>query len=340
MDPVTQGAVGATAGQLVSTRREKITATILGMLSGMAPDLDVLIRSSTDPLLFLEYHRQFTHALIFIPIGALICASVFYAWFSRRQLSFARTYLFCFVGYATHAVLDACTTYGTLLFWPFSDQRVAWNSVSVVDPLFTVPVLLCVGLAAWTKLRGWAVVSAVYALTYLSVGFVQKERALVVAQDLAASRGHQPINLGVKPSFANIVLWKSVYEHEGKYYVDAIRVLNEKQAIEGVAVEKLDLARHFPWLDPNSQQARDVERFRWFSNQHLGLDPVDPQRIIDIRYSLIPNQVGGMWGITLDRQAGPEQHVGWNTNRPPPDQMGGHLSMLWSMIRGSYSVGG
>ena len=70
MDPITQGVVGAAASQLVSRRTEKIAAGVIGFLSGMAADLDVLISSSTDPLLFLEFHRHFTHSLIFIPLGA------------------------------------------------------------------------------------------------------------------------------------------------------------------------------------------------------------------------------------------------------------------------------
>jgi len=97
MDPLTQGAVGVTASQLVSTRKEKLMAAVMGFFSGMAADLDVLIKSSEDPLLFLEYHRHFTHALVFIPVGALICATVFYTLIPsfKRALSFSRVYLFC-----------------------------------------------------------------------------------------------------------------------------------------------------------------------------------------------------------------------------------------------------
>ena len=74
MDPISQGAIGALVPQVVS-RREKLRAfAVLGCLAGMAPDLDVFIDSSTDPLLFLEFHRQFTHALLFIPIGAALVA--------------------------------------------------------------------------------------------------------------------------------------------------------------------------------------------------------------------------------------------------------------------------
>ena len=71
MDPVSQAVVGASVPQAVSRKKHLVAATLFGALSGMAPDLDALIRSHTDPLMYLEYHRQFSHALVFIPIGSL-----------------------------------------------------------------------------------------------------------------------------------------------------------------------------------------------------------------------------------------------------------------------------
>ena len=68
---------------------------------------------------------------------------------ARKALSWRQTYLACLdTGYATHGLLDACTSYGTQLFWPFSDERVAWNNSSIVDPLFTLPILALVIAAA------------------------------------------------------------------------------------------------------------------------------------------------------------------------------------------------
>ncbi len=338
MDPLTQGVLGATAPQLVSRRAEKFAAACIGFFSGMAADLDVLISSSTDPLLFLEFHRHFTHALVFIPFGALICTIAFRwafkNWFKRNQLSFSRTYLFSFAGYATHAVLDACTTYGTQLFWPFSDMRVAWNNVSVIDPLFTLPLLVLLIFAVLKRSHRIAQLAAIYAFAYLGLGVLQNQRAAEVAEQLALSRGHQAINLGLKPSFANIVVWKSVYEHQGKYYVDAIRLLGSSKIYQGTSVEKLDIDRHFSWLSNDTQQAEDIERFRWFSNRHLALDPHNNQRIIDVRYSLIPNEVTGMWGITLDASKKSSDHVAWSTNRPKGRKALDKISELFDMVLG------
>lgn len=338
MDPITQGVVGATASQLVSRRIEKIAAGIIGFLSGMAADLDVLISSSTDPLLFLEFHRHFTHSLIFIPFGALVCTVVFRlvfrSWFRRNRLSFQRTYLFSIAGYATHAVLDACTTYGTQLFWPFSDMRVTWNTVSVIDPLFSLPLLIMLILALLKRSTGIAWLATGYAFFYLGLGVLQNDRVSDVAQELALSRGHVPSNLGVKPSFANLLVWKSVYEYQGHYYIDAIRMLGSNKVYQGTTVEKLDINTHFAWLDGGSQQARDIERFRWFSNQHLALDPNNENRIIDVRYSLIPNQVTGMWGITLDSSKGQADHVEWTTNRPKGQEAMKKTAELMDMVMG------
>ena len=76
MDPVSQGVVGAAFAQAAAKRTTLATVAWYGALGGMAPDLDVLFQSPTDPILFLEFHRQFTHSLVFIPIGALLVFAV------------------------------------------------------------------------------------------------------------------------------------------------------------------------------------------------------------------------------------------------------------------------
>ena len=61
MDPVSQGILGASFSQS-AVQNKKLLGLVgfIGFMSGMAPDLDILIRSQEDPLLFLEFHRQFT----------------------------------------------------------------------------------------------------------------------------------------------------------------------------------------------------------------------------------------------------------------------------------------
>ena len=314
MDPLSQGVLGAAAPQAAS-KKDAALAAALGLLSGMSPDLDVLISSDTDPILFLAYHRQFTHALIFIPIGGLICAVLLYGLFARRRLSFARTYLFCTLGYATHGLLDACTSYGTQLFWPFSTMRVAWHNISIIDPLFTVPIALCVVVGALRKSNRWGRFALLWALMYLGFGVVQRERAEAFGREIASTRGHEPVVVEAKPSFGNLLLWKSIYAYADHYYIDAIRVGRESKVFPGEVVAKLDLARDFPWLDPESQQARDVERFRWFSAGFLAKSDAMDGLIVDMRYSMLPNSAKALWGILLSEDAEPDAHVGYRVMR-------------------------
>ena len=137
MDPLTQGLVGAALPQCFASRDTLRRASVTGFAAGCAADLDVLIRSSEDPLLFLDFHRHFSHSLIFIPVGGLLAAIPMY-FLLWRNLSFKKTVLFATLGYGTHGLLDACTSYGTQLLWPFSSLRVAWNNVAVVG-LFLYP---------------------------------------------------------------------------------------------------------------------------------------------------------------------------------------------------------
>ncbi len=310
MDPISQGSLGATLAQSGSSKEKIKAATLLGCFGGLAPDLDILIFSPTDPLLFLEFHRQFTHALIFIPFGALLVAAVLHRWLGKG-LTFRESYLFCLLGYATHGLLDTCTTYGTQLLWPFSDMRVAWNNVSIIDPILTLPILGLV-IVGFRRRNPWLGRAAfAWALIYLSLGVYQRERAIDAGYELAASRGHEPIRLEAKPGFAQLLLWKVVYETDSSFHVDAVRVGMQTRFFPGDSTEVLDLKRHFPWLNEDTQQARDVERFRWFSNDYLGIDPKVPGRIIDVRYSVVPNEIEALWAIDLDPNKTAEEHIEW-----------------------------
>ena len=328
MDPLSQAALGAAAALVVSRPKQMRWSAALGAGSGMAPDLDVFIRSSSDPLLFLEYHRQFTHALIFIPIGALLCTLIARPLI-RNAISNRAVFRFCLLGYGSHGLLDACTSYGTQLLWPFSDLRIAWNNVSVVDPLFTLPLLIGVVVAALRKSPRWTQFAAVWAVGYLLLGVGQRERAESVGAELAASRGHAPSELVAKPAFGNLLLWKTIYEHDEHFYVDAARLGLRATTFPGQSTRKLDLLRDLPWLAPDSQQARDIERFRWFSKGQLALDRFGDDRIIDVRYSMVPNRIEALWGIQLDKAAATEAHARFFTSRSPSEE---HRSEILRML--------
>ncbi|GAB1256573.1 metal-dependent hydrolase [Aurantivibrio plasticivorans] len=330
MDPVTQGALGAAFAQLKGPNAKLSIAALLGAASGMAADLDVLIRSSTDPLLALQFHRHFTHSLLFIPFAALICASVFYWSLGRRWgLQFRAVLIWSALGYSTHALLDGCTSYGTQLFWPLSNTRYSWDIISVVDPLFTLPLLVGVLISIKTAKRFALIISLVWCGFYLGLGAVQHHRAVTIGEGIALQRGHEPARVEAKPSFGNLVVWKTVYEHGDRFYIDAVKPGFSSPSIwPGDSIEKLK-AEDFAWLGADSQQQKDIARFDWFSAGFTALSPEDPHQIVDVRYSMLPQDIDPLWGIRIKPDAHQDEHVEYFTSRGDSDTA---LRKLLSMI--------
>lgn len=315
MDLFTQGLLGASMAQSGSKQHETRLATGIGFFAGLVADADILIRSDNDPLLNIEFHRHFTHSLFFVPFGALIAAMLLWL-FLRKRLAFSRIYLFALLGYCLSGVLDAFTSYGTHLLWPLNDERVALNMISVVDPVFTLILLTAVIVAFRKHAQRAAQIGLLLAGVYLTFGWVQLQRAETIATDLAMGRGHEIDSLLVKPTLANLVLWRSIYETNGRLYVDAIRVglFAEPRIYEGESVEKFVLERDMSTLPESSTLAQDIKRFTMFSAGLVAIRPEQPNVLVDVRYANLPMQLSPLWGIEMDVTQ-PNQHAKYTVYR-------------------------
>ncbi len=330
MDPLTQGVVGAIAAQQITSKKKMFCAAIVGFFSGMAADLDILIRSSNDPFLALEFHRNFTHSIVFIPIGGLVCAITFYYLFLKRYgFGFKNTYFFSTAGYATHGLIDSCTSYGTQLFWPFSNYRVSWDIISIIDPLFTLPLLFLIFFSIFKKKKLYIYIATCWIFLYFLVGYIQHDRAIYIGKHLALSRGHNLIKINAKPSFANLLVWKVIYTTKTNFVVDAVKVGFNTKVYKGSEIEILNIKKEFPELNVNSQQAKDIERFKWFSDGYVARSKKFPNRIDDIRYSMLPNEISGLWGIEIDPYLNNKNHAKYVFNRAIK---GNAWKKLWKMI--------
>ena len=301
MDMLTHGLVGAALAHTAARREEARLAAGIGLLAGLAADADVLIGASGDPLLTVEYHRHFTHALVFIPVGALLASAVLWP-FLRRRLPFARLYLFALLGYSLSGFLDTCTSYGTYLLWPFVNERIAFHIIGVLDPLFTLLLLVAVAVAWWRRSHAAAVAGLAAAAVYLLFGVVQHQRADALAQELAASRGHRIERAVIKPTLANLMLWRSIYQSGGTYHVDAVRpgLLSDSRTYPGGSISHFVPDRDLPGMPAESTLARDIQRFTALSDGYVAIHPDRPDVLIDVRYSNLPNSVLPLWGIELD----------------------------------------
>lgn len=298
MDPLTQGLLGAAASQALLQHRLGRKAWLVGAVGGMLPDADVFIRSDSDPLLAIEHHRGFTHALAFIPIGGTVASL---PWLLRKKYRADWQPILggAVAGYATHGLLDACTTYGTQLFWPFSSVRVAWNVISIIDPIFTLILLIGVIASAWMMRRSPAVVALVLCLAYLGVGALQRDRALGVQTRLAEMRQHEPTRQAVFPTLGNLVVWRSLYESGDSLFADRIRVpfLAGASWQAGTFVEKTELDDVPADLRQHPRIRNDFERFAWFSDGWVAAAPDAPDVYGDVRYSLRTDGFDPIWGV-------------------------------------------
>ncbi len=333
MDPCTQGLLGASLAGSLAKKKELKVATICGGLGGLAPDLDVLIRSINDPLLFIEYHRHFTHSLAFIPFGGFFVALILY-FFLRNKISFKHIYFFSTLGILTHGLLDACTSYGTSLFWPFSDFRVAWNIVSIIDPVYTLSlsifVILCLKYKSIFLIRTGLILSTFY----LAIGFIQNERVLNYIKIVAKKNGHKIERILLNPTIGNIILWRTVYQSEDFYYINAVYMpfFSDPLIKSGIKLKVINKETVFPRLGNDSIQREDVRRFSYFSQDFIYLHPEYENVIADLRYGTLPYDVKSLWGIKINIQDR-DKHVIFKNLRNYDDKK---YNEFWEMLKGNF----
>ncbi len=153
MDTITHGIVGALIGKGFFSERNGRVATFAATAGAMFPDVDVVQEIfSSDPLAIVKYHRAITHSFIALPFFAALLA-----WLTRAGFAFAKKrwglrdweapswgilVLIYAIAIASHILLDAMTSFGTRIWYPFSQQRVAWDLLFIIDFSFTAIVLL------------------------------------------------------------------------------------------------------------------------------------------------------------------------------------------------------
>jgi membrane-bound metal-dependent hydrolase YbcI (DUF457 family) len=178
MDTVTHGIVGALFSKAYFSERHGRVATFAATLGAMFPDVDVVGEIvSRDPLSIIKYHRGITHSFVAMPFFAAALAWLT-RWIARRRGIEAPSQgvltLIYGVAIASHIVLDAMTSFGTRIWAPVSQQRVAWDLLFIIDFIFTALALLP-QVAAWIyrdreKSRGRAIrMWAVFTLGALAV---------------------------------------------------------------------------------------------------------------------------------------------------------------------------
>ncbi len=237
MDSLTHIALGAAVGTAVLGRKVGARAALWGAVCGTLPDLDVLVPYG-DPVRDFTFHRAESHSLFWLSV-----VSPFLAWIIARLqrsagASFREWWLLTWLALVTHPLLDSFTVYGTQLLLPFSDYPIGTGSVFIIDPLYTVPLI--VGVVAALRLRTvapdramrWNAAGLALSTLYLGWGLAAQAHVEGVVHRTLAATPLAHSRALVTPAPFNTLLWRVVVMDEGGYREGYYSLLDDSPYVQ------------------------------------------------------------------------------------------------------------
>ncbi len=287
MDTLTQIALGASVGELVLGKQTGNRAVLWGGVAGAIPDLDILARPFMDPLQYLVFHRSLTHSLLFTLFLSPLLGFLI-ARFYRHEAVTARNWAWLFFwALVTHIGLDCLTSYGTQVFWPFSHYRVAFSTIFVIDPLYSVPlglsVVILLLLRRNTQARRWVHALGLWGSTaYLMLTVFFKFQATTAFSRALEEQALPVLRLQTFPTALNSLLWRGVAETTGGYYEGLYSLFDSDQPIRFTFVP----ANHH-LIEPYRQQPA-LRRLIYFSQGFYAVQKTSDGFVVnDLRYGRV-----------------------------------------------------
>lgn len=297
MDSLTQIALGGAIGALIGGKKYGRKSVLIGAICGTIPDLDTFFLQDGDPITQLTEHRGLSHSFIFT-----ILATPAFAWcFSKiKKLGMAfkdrQLHLLIFFTFLTHILLDSVTIYGTQLFWPLDTSPIGLGSVFIIDPLYTVPLLL--GLAwflAYKTIKSIKIVLIISTL-YLAWGIAAQQYTYGLFQKSYNAPYTQVL---VQATPFNSFLWRVLVMKENGYEVGYYSVFDKDKTI------KFKNFNSKPSLLKGIEDTTSVERLKWFTKGFYKVKLNDDDVImIDLRMGYEPHDY--FFGFVIGKQEGKE----------------------------------
>ncbi len=201
-------------------------------------------------------------------------------------------YLLFFLSIFTHPLLDCCTAYGTQLFQPFSDYRVSWNIISVVDPLYTVPFLISLIVVSFSVRisnfrRKWLIFGLSWSVFYLfltSINYFYVKNTFKKSLDKA---GYKYNRLVISPTLLNNFYWRGVAEGDSEYYYAGYSIFDCSDYFENFTV--------FPKkqnIPPEYANNKDFQVLPWFANGFYIISEINENKyqFSDLRYGMFTDK--------------------------------------------------
>lgn len=339
MDSLTQIVLGAACGEAVLGRKIGNKALLFGAIGGTIPDLDVLVggllyNNEIDAMLF---HRGFMHSILFSILTSLLLGWLTFKLYNtgkRLHTTTQKDWLYLWLlSLFTHPILDCFTPYGTQLFVPFSNYRVAFNNIAVADPVYTLPFLVCMiilmffkrqssGRKLWLKLG--VGISSVYMLFTLG----NKLYIDNIFRKSLKESGINELRFSTQPAIFNNILWFGIAETETSYFVANYSLFDQKDRF--LNFKTIPKLRH---LKPS--EFNDIKNLAWFSNQYYNIYQDENSQYIynDLRYPLLDegNPNSSVFSLQIYKD---ENRLNMKPFEPKFDNFKEIMFNMWLRIKG------
>lgn len=330
MDSLSQIVLGGALAAAIAPPGHRRAALLAGAALGTLPDLDGLPLAllSDDPVVRMTWHRSVSHSLFVLPLVAW----ALWAWFRRRggrvAESPARWFWAMQLALVTHPVLDAFTVYGTQLWWPIPVPPTMWSSVFIIDPLYTVWLLVACGIAWWARERVVAqralLAGLVLSTAYLGWSLAAKAMVERDAAQALAARGLEHAPRFSVPMPFNTLLWRVVVMTPDGYLAGERSLVADRRpmAFRAYASDTGALAAvaAFP----------TVQRLAWFNHGFMRAKEVDGQLVLsDLRMGLEPDYI---FNFAVARRNSPTWRPIAPEQREYPWNAAGRLGGVWQRV--------
>lgn len=285
MDSVTQAVLGAGIQGALLGHVQGRKALLYGAVLATLPDLDVFVHYP-DPVSLMTYHRGFSHSIFVLTALAAVLSWLIRSRWPKAPYTGMRLFLTLWLVLVTHPLLDALTVYGTQLFWPIPWTPISGSAIFIIDPIYTLPLLVTVLIAMLVgptlTLRRWLTGALVFSTAYLGFGLAGRFMAENRVRAELQHEGLVPTQVLATPMPFNTLLWRVIAKMpDGKYYENIVGWLDGADPHERVQLP----------LNPDLAQSLSgqplFERLRWFTGDWLRYDAIgDALVVTDLRMGM------------------------------------------------------
>lgn len=321
MDSLSQLALGSAVGVAVLGRHAKVwKAALWGAVAGTLPDLDALIDFG-DPIRNMTYHRAESHSLLYLsllaPLLALLAVRL-----HGKEAGYHRWLLALWLALFTHPLLDWMTVYGTQLGLPFTDTPFGLGSIFIIDPFYTLPLVVGVILALSRRDLRWNAGGLLLSCTYLAWSALAQARVEQLAHRSLARQGIEVRQVLVTPTAFNTVLWR-VLAMTPTGYVEGFHSFLDP----GTDLRFQHHRSEEGLLEP-LQGIWGFERMAWFTRGYFALSELEGRAVItDLRMGQEPFYV---FAFTVAQRGSAFREI-------PPERVGGRgdfaATLAWTWRR-------